>query len=55
MGKKFNIKEKFTAIDFFGQSVTFNTDGKSQIQSCPGALLSIVILVITIIYGYSRF
>ena len=55
MGIKFNIKEKFTAIDFFGQGVTFNTDGKSQIQSCPGALLSIVILVITMIYGYQRF
>ena len=53
--KRVNISEKLTAIDFFGQGVTFNTDGKSQVNSFLGTLMSILIIVITLVYAESRF
>ena len=55
VNKKFDFKEAVTSIDFFGNVVAFNTDGKAQTNSYFGALASLFIIVITLVYTESRF
>ena len=53
MGEKLSRTVK--AFDIFGETVSFEYDGKSTYRSYLGSLLSIGIIVITISYAVNRF
>ena len=45
----------FTSIDFFGETADFSIEGKRTVKSVFGALISLVIVVVTFVYGTNKF
>ena len=43
------------SVDFFGQSIGFEVAGRGTLNSFLGALLSLLIVVITLFYATDRF
>ncbi len=43
------------SFDFFGQSIGFEVAGRGSLNSYLGALLSIIIAVLTLFYALARF
>ena len=41
-------------LDVFGKGLNFNLDGQEQIGSCLGAILTILIVAITLFYAQLR-
>ena len=52
-GKK--VGKQFKSFDSFGESPTFSIDGGGSFNSYRGAIVSIFISVITLLFAYSRF
>lgn len=50
-----SIVTGFEKADLFGVPVKFNYDGKSQIKSTPGAILSIFFLMVLGAFALQRF
>ncbi len=50
-----SLGERVKSFDFFGQSIGFEIAGRGSLNSYLGALLSIVITVLTLFYAISRF
>ncbi len=45
---------KIKSFDFFGQSIGFEIAGRGSLNSYLGALLSILITILTLFYAKSR-
>ena len=44
-------QEYFKSLDLFGKSVTFKVNNKEKFTSVLGALLSILVIAVTLTYG----
>ena len=49
------LSSTFKRIDLFGETVEFQIDGKASYGSLMGAVLSILVLVVTLSYAFKRF
>ncbi len=49
------LGEKVKSFDLFSQGIGFDIEGRAGLSSYLGAVLSIVITLVTIFYGWSRF
>ena len=49
------IKNKFLDYDMFGAQVQFNVEGRNKWNTCCGALISILIVLITVAFGFYQF
>ena len=48
-------QEYFKGLDLFGQSLTFKVKGKEKFTSIPGALLTVLVLSVTLTYSKGKF
>ena len=46
--------DMYKSFDFFGEGVSFEVNGSSTFNSCPGATLSLSIIVITVLFALNR-
>lgn len=42
-------------FDMFGSQISFNVDGRTKWNTCCGSLLTILILIVTIVFGFYQF
>ena len=49
------LGERAKSFDFFGQSIGFEIAGRGSLNSYLGALLSIMITILTLFYAIGRF
>ena len=54
-GSLTTAQDYFKSLDLFGKSLTFKVKGKEKFTSIPGALLSILVLSVTLTYGKGKF
>ena len=53
--KKVSLKEKMTSLDRFGEEFTMKFDGgKRELKTCTGAIMSVLLLIVLIIYGVMK-
>ena len=50
-----SIKNKCLDFDMFGSSVQFNVDGRNKWNTCCGALVSVVIIAVAVLFGLYQF
>ena len=57
--EKINIKKSisngFKSLDLFGSTIGFQIRGNEAYNTIPGALISLIIYVIVLIYGTNKF
>ena len=51
---RFSLLEAYKKFDIFGQDVKFNVNGKSTVNTCIGATMSIFVAFLTIAYAWIR-
>ena len=51
---RFSLMKIYKRFDIFGQSVSFNVDGRETVTSCMGATLSLLVAFVTIAYAWTR-
>ena len=52
--RKPSLLNFFRQVDFFGSQVGFNLNGDSQVPTTVGAIVSLFIIFITIVYANSK-
>ena len=50
----FSLSNTFRKFDIFGESVAFKIAGESSVTSCAGAIMTILITVVTLVYAQTR-
>ena len=48
------MSNTFRKFDIFGESVAFKIAGESSVTSCAGAIMTILITVVTLVYAQTR-
>ena len=46
-----SVMSQFTMLDMLGDSIGFNIGGRYKYGTCMGALLSLVVIVLTLVYA----
>ena len=49
--RSFSLTDKFRKLDIFGESVAFQIAGASSVMSCAGAIMTVLIVIVTIVYA----
>ena len=49
------VFERFRKLDLFGQGVKFTVKGEETYKTCAGAILTIIIYMVVLVYGLNRF
>ena len=49
------LTDKFIQVDSFGQAVSFTVKGKKTYNTCFGALITLFVYMIVIVYGAKKF
>ena len=51
----FSLLNTFRKLDIFGESVAFQIAGEASVTSCAGAIMTMLITVVTLVYAQARF
>ena len=49
------VSKRLKKIDMFGQGIKFTVKGQETYKTCSGAILTLLIYVIVLVYGSNRF
>ncbi len=49
-----DLADRFVELDKFGVPIKLNINGKSEIKSFPGSIISIIIYVMLLAYGIKQ-
>ena len=51
----FNVLNSLRNLDLFGEGVGFSIAGNQSVPSCAGAIMTILITVVSLVYAWTRF
>ena len=49
------VSKFFKKLDVFGQGIKFTVKGEESYKTCYGAILTVLIYLIVLVYGLNRF
>ena len=51
----FHVFKTLRNIDIFGGGVDFSISGKQNVPSCAGAIMTVFVTIVSLVYAWTRF